>query len=69
MDENKLRKHLLKNNKTERIIFAATPEMKSALETLAEERCVSVSALLTDLAVAELIANHELIPDWGEARE
>lgn len=66
MDEIKLRKHLLKNNKTERIIFASTPEMKAALEELAEERCISVSALLTDLAVAELIANHELISDWGE---
>ncbi len=66
MDESKLRKHLLKNNKTDRIIFAATPEMKAALEELAEERCISVSALLTDLAVTELIANHELISDWGE---
>ena len=66
MDESKLRKHLLKNNKTDRIIFAATPEMKAALEEVAEERCISVSALLTDLAVTELIANHELISDWGE---
>ena len=47
MDGQKLKKHVLGSKKTERIIFAATPEMKEALETIAQEKCVSLSALLT----------------------
>ena len=50
MDGQKLKKHVLGSKKTERIIFAATPEMKEALETIAQEQCVSLSALLTSLA-------------------
>ena len=46
MDGQKLKKHVLGSKKTERIIFAATPEMKEALETIAQEKCVSLSALL-----------------------
>ena len=66
MDEKKARKYLLRNNKTERIIFAATPELKAALESLAEDRCISMSALLTELAVDELVDNRELILAGGE---
>ncbi|ACV21367.1 Uncharacterised protein [Slackia heliotrinireducens] len=66
MDENELRKHVLGNKKTDRIIFAATPEMKSAIEKVAEEKCVSVSALLTSLALDELIANKELFEESGD---
>lgn len=61
MDEQELRKHVLGAKKTERIIFAATPEMKEALETIAREKCVSLSALLTSLAVEEVLANKELL--------
>lgn len=61
MDEQELRKHVLGAKKTERIIFAATPEMKEALEAIAQERCVSLSALLTSLAVDEVLANKELL--------
>jgi hypothetical protein len=60
MDEQELRKHVLGAKKTERIIFAATPEMKETLETIAQEKCVSLSALLTSLAVEEVLANKEL---------
>lgn len=61
MDEQELRKHVLSAKKTERIIFAATPEMKEALEAIAQEKCVSLSALLTSLAVDEVLANKELL--------
>ena len=61
MDEQELRKHVLGAKKTERIIFAATPEMKEALEAIAQEKCVSLSALLTSLAVEEVLANKELL--------
>lgn len=61
MDEQELRKHVLGAKKTERIIFAATPEMKEALEAIAQEKCVSLSALLTSLAVEEVLDNKELL--------
>lgn len=61
MDEQELRKHVLGAKKTERIIFAATPEMKEALETIAQEKCVSLSALLTSLAIEEVLDNKELL--------
>lgn len=60
MDENELKKHVLGAKKTERIIFAATPELKEALEMVAQEKCVSLSALLTTLATEEVLANKEL---------
>ena len=47
MDETELRKHVLGAKKTERVVFAATPELKGALETVAQEKCASLSALLT----------------------
>ena len=60
MGEQELRKHVLGAKKTERIIFAATSELKEALETIAREKCVSLSALITSLAIDEVIANKEL---------
>ncbi|MEF9877420.1 MAG: hypothetical protein RSB04_09640 [Gordonibacter sp.] len=60
MGEQELKKHVLGAKKTERIIFAATPEMKAALETIAQEKCMSLSALLTSLVVEEVLANEEL---------
>ena len=66
MDENELRKHVLGAKKTERIIFAATPELKEALETVAQEKCMSLSALLTSLATDEVLANKELFAGVGD---
>lgn len=66
MDGHELRKHLLGSRKTERIIFAATPETKAALEAMAEDRCVSVSALITGLVVDEALRHPELIESAGE---
>lgn len=60
MGEQELRKHVLGGKKTERIIFAATPELKEALEAISREKCVSLSALLTSLAVDEVLSNKEL---------
>lgn len=63
MGKNELRKHVLGAKKTERIIFAATPEMKEALERVAQEKCVSLSALLTTLATEEVLANKRLFEE------
>lgn len=61
MDARELRKHLLGGKKTERIIFAATPETKAALEAMAQDRCVSVSALITALVMEEAMRNAEVV--------
>lgn len=66
MGDNELRKRLLQSKKTERIIFAATPELKQALETVAKEQCVSVSALITQAVVNELAKNKDLLEEVGE---
>ena len=60
MGEQERRKHVIGAKKTERIIFAVTPELKEALETIAREKCVILSALITSLAIDEVIANKEL---------
>lgn len=60
MNELELRKSLLGSKKTERVIFAVTPEFKSALESLAKERCVSVSALITQALLEELSQSKEI---------
>ena len=60
MDERTLRKHVLSGGKTERITFAATPEMKQALETVASEKNMSLSSLITFLATEEIVDNKEL---------
>lgn len=61
MEDNELRKQLLHAKKTERIIFAATPELKSALESVAQEQCMSVSALITKAVLVELEKNRDTI--------
>ncbi|MDD5806848.1 MAG: hypothetical protein PUD02_05915 [Eggerthellales bacterium] len=63
MSDNELRKRLLQAKKTERIIFAATPELKQALEVVAQERCVSVSALITQAVLNELSKNRDLLEE------
>ena len=63
VNENDLRKHVLVSRKTERIVFAVTPEMKSAMERIASEKETSVSAMLTQLATDEVLANAELFEE------
>ena len=66
MDDHELRKHLLGSKKTERIIFAATPETKAALEAIAKDKCVSGSALITALVVDEAMRHPELVRKGAE---
>lgn len=63
MDENELRKYVLVGKKTERLVFAVTPEMKSVMERIAEEKGTSVSAMLTQLATDEVLANKEMFKE------
>lgn len=63
MDENELRKYVLVGKKTERLVFAVTPEMKSVMERIAEEKGTSVSAMLTQLATDEVLANKEVFKE------
>lgn len=63
VNENVLRKHVLVGRKTERIVFAVTPEMESAMERIASEKGTSVSAILTQLATDEVLANVEFFEE------
>ena len=60
-DEKVLRKTVLNGKKSERIIFAVTPEMKDAVTQIAEEKCVSISAYITQVLAADIVANMELL--------
>ena len=63
MQEKQLRQKLLGGRKTERVIFAVTPETKAALETIAKDQCVSVSALITSLIVDDAIKHKDLFEE------
>lgn len=63
MDENELRKHVLVGKKTERLVFAVTHEMKAAMERIAKEKSTSVSAMLTQLATDEVLANKDMFKE------
>lgn len=54
---------MLAGRKTERVVFAASKEMKTSLEKIAEEKCISLSALMTSLATEEILANKELFEE------
>lgn len=56
MDAVTHRKALLNGRKTERINFAVTPDMKKAAESLAENRCVSLSALISTLLADAIVS-------------
>ena len=49
------RKTMLNGRKSERIIFALTPELKTAVTKAAEDKCVSVSAYITALLADDVI--------------
>lgn len=49
---------MLASKKTERIIFDATPELKTAIEAVAKDRCISVFAVITKSVISEL-TKHE----------
>ncbi len=61
--KNDLRKQVLVGKKTERIVFAVTPEMKAAIERIADSKGTSVSAMLTQLATDEVLANMNLFEE------
>lgn len=60
MNESELRKQILVGKKTERLVFAVSPEMKAAMELIADQKSTSVSAMLTQLATDEVLANKSL---------
>ncbi len=55
MDETKLKQTLLNGKKTERIIFAVTPELKRAVAEMAQKDCVSASAFIASLLADEAV--------------
>lgn len=63
VDEQDLRKAMLIGNKTERIIFATTPELKEAVAFMSEERCMTISAYITSLIVDDVLAHKGVLPD------
>ncbi|WP_282741991.1 hypothetical protein [Olsenella uli] len=62
-DERDLRKAMLNGGKTERIIFAATPQLKEAAQIMSEDRCMSMSAYITSLIVEDILAHKGVLPD------
>lgn len=60
-DDNELRKAILNGKKSERIIFAVTPEMKGAISKIAEENCQSVSAYITEVLTRDILANKDVM--------
>ena len=63
VDEHDLRKAMLMGNKSERIIFATTPELKGAVQFMSRERCMTVSAYITSLIVEDAVRNRGVLPD------
>ncbi|WP_200781405.1 hypothetical protein [Olsenella phocaeensis] len=53
------RQALLNGKKTERVIFAVTPEPKSAVKKLAEKKCMSVSALISSILADAVVKEAE----------
>lgn len=56
-----MRKAILNGKKSERIIFAVTPEMKKAISEVAEEECLSVSAYITSLIAEDILAHEDVV--------
>lgn len=54
-DDRSLRMALLNGRKSERIIFAASPELKRAATNMAEERCMSLSAYISALIADDVV--------------
>ncbi len=62
-DEQDTRMAMLNGGKTERIIFAVTPEIKKMVTALARRRCQSVSAYISSLIVDDVVKNREVLDD------
>lgn len=60
-DEQDIRMAMLNGGKTERIIFAVTPELKEAVTALARRRCQSVSAYISSLIVDDVVKNRGVV--------
>lgn len=61
MADKEFRQKMLANKKTERIIFAATPELKAAIEAVAKDQCISASAVITNAIISELAKQEEIL--------
>ena len=62
-DEQGIRMAMLNGGKTERIIFAVTPELKETVTALARRRGQSVSAYISSLIVDDVVKNREVLDD------
>lgn len=55
MDGIELKQKLLNGKKTDRIIFAVTPDLKHAVTEMAKQDCVSTSAFISTLLAEEAV--------------
>ncbi len=55
VDEQECRQELLLGKKSERIIFAVTPELKKAVADMAARDCKTVSAFITSMLADEAV--------------
>lgn len=55
VDDNERRQKLMLGRKSERIIFAVTPELKQAVADMAARDCKTVSAFITSMLADEAV--------------
>lgn len=55
MDGIELKQKLLNGKKTDRIIFAVTPDLKRIVTEMAKQDCVSTSAFISALLAEEAV--------------
>ena len=55
MDGIELKQKLLNGKKTDRIIFAVTPDLKHAVTEMAKQECVSTCAFISTLLAEEAV--------------
>lgn len=61
MAAREFRQKLLGNKKTERIIFAATPELKATIEAAAKDQCVTASSFITSAVISALAKCEDVV--------
>lgn len=55
MDNAEVKQKLLNGKKSERVIFAVTPEFKRAIGEIVKHDCVTLSSLISTMLVEETV--------------
>lgn len=68
MAAKKFHQKMFSSKKTERIIFATTPKLKSAIEAVAKDQCISTSAFITETIVEGLAKYQNVVDSSNEEK-